>query len=289
MAIELPSLNAIRFFESAARHLSFTKAGEELFVTQGAVSRQIKLLEEQLDCRLFARKGPYLKLTANGEKFQSSVVDALAIIKQGTASLRRASAPTLTVSVLPSFASNWLVSRLGGLEKKHPWLSTRLAASYANTDFSVETDIDAGIRLGRGSWPGLHSEQLTKDRMFPVCSPKISGEIESVADLSNYIILTDALPYNEWIHWFEAAGLKDLSYESKLYDDTGLQLKGAIEGQGVALAREELVQDYLRSGVLVKLFDIDFISDIHYYFVCPEREINEKKIKVFREWLQTVK
>lgn len=289
MPKDLPSLNAIRFFDCAARHLSFTKAGDELNVTQGAVSKQIKLLEEQIDCQLFIRKGPYLKLTTHGEHFQATVSDSLRIIRQGLANLRRDSTSTLVVSVLPSFASYWLIPRTAKLEKQEPWLSLRLASSYTNIDFSVNTDIDVGIRMGAGKWAGLYSEQLTQDRMFPVCTPKLASKIKSLSDMKKYQLLSDMLPYDEWPNWFDVAGASYKDYKTKPYDDTGLQIGGAIEEQGVALCREDLVSDYLNAGVLVKLFDVAFVSKIHYYFICREHETEERKIKVFREWLQTVK
>jgi len=173
MSREIPSLNAIRFFEAAARHLSFTKTGEELFVTQSAVSKQIKQLEEQLSCQLFARSGPNLQLTSHGKIFQHTVARAMDSIKQGVGELRRNSIATLRLSVLPSFASNWLIPRIPGFEKLAPGLSLDLLPSYERVDFSVQTDIDAAIRLGRGDWPGLYKLQLTNDRMYPVCSPKL--------------------------------------------------------------------------------------------------------------------
>ncbi|MEX2130161.1 MAG: LysR family transcriptional regulator [Pseudohongiellaceae bacterium] len=182
MVRDIPSLNAIRFFECAARHLSFTRAGEELFVTQNAVSRQVKLLEEQLGAELFVRSGPNLKLTVHGKAFQKTVADALDIIRQGTGSLRRGNISTLTVSVLPSFASNWLIPRIPNLEAYDSTLSLMLESSYVNIDFNIRTDIDVAIRLGRGTWPGLYSRQITRDRMFPVCTPALAAEIRQPPD-----------------------------------------------------------------------------------------------------------
>lgn len=288
MKKSLPSLNAIRVFDSAARHLSFTKAGAELFVTQGAVSKQINLLEAQLDCRLFARKGPYLSLTQHGEQFLESVTAALDIINHGVDSLRRQSNTTLTVSVLPSFASNWLLPRLGQFETKHPNLSVRLASSYSNVDFAVKVDIDAGIRLGNGQWDSLFCQQLTQDRMFPVCTPALAKGIDKIADLRSHTVLIDSLPYDKWANWFEGAGQAYAVKNTKYYDDTGTQIRAAIEAQGICLVREELVQDHLESGILVRPFDIEYFSDLHYYFVCLETRKDESKIALFRAWLAEV-
>lgn len=281
----LPSLNAIRFFESAARHLSFTRAAEELFVTQGAVSKQIKLLEEQLGCQLFQRKGPQLVLTQQGEKLLDTVSSALDIIRVGVATLRRATDSTLTVTVLPSFASYWLLPRLAEFESTHPGIHVHLTSSYTNIDFSKDTDIDVGIRLGLGNWRGLFSQQITRDRMFPVCTPALAQKITSIADLQQQRILVDGHPYDEWDHWFKASGHPNLSNERRYYDDSGAQIRGALNGQGISLLREELIQDYLESGVLVRLFDVEYVSALHYWFVCPEIRLDEIKIASFRSWL----
>ncbi|NKB36546.1 MAG: transcriptional regulator GcvA [Gammaproteobacteria bacterium] len=285
MRRDIPSLNAIRFFESAARHLSFTRAGEEQFVTQGAVSKQIKSLEEQLGCQLFARNGPNLRLTRHGEKFNQTVSDALDIISQGVGNLRRDTNSTLTISVLPSFSSNWLVSRLPMFEELQPNLSIKLVSSYANIDFSVRTDIDATIRLGRGKWPGLYCSQITHDKMFPMCSPQLAKEIASISDLKNATLLMDVIPYDEWENWFDKANITFEYRDAKEFDDTNAQISAALLGQGICLVREELVQEHLETGELVKLFDIDFSSENHYFFVCPEDRIEDEHLKRFCEWL----
>lgn len=289
MARELPSLNAIRFFECAARHRSFTKAADELCVTQGAVSRQIKLLEQQLNCQLFSRKGPYLQLTTHGTQLQETITTSFDIIRHGIARLRQSTDSTLTISVLPSFVSRWLLPKLPEFELREPTLSVHLAASYIQIDFSVNTDIDAAIRLGSGNWPGLHALQLTNDRMFPVCSPKIAKKIKTINDLADYTIFFDKAPHDEWKNWFKASKHPYIVNTSKLFDDTGMQIKAAIDGQGISLVREELVNDLVGSGVLVRLFDIDFISSMHYYFVYPVQRVDESKIQRFHHWLLDVR
>ena len=288
MSKKLPSLNAIRFFESAARHLSFTRAGDELHVTQGAVSRQIKLLEEQLDCRLFARKGPQLRLTAHGEKLRETVAVALGILKQGVANLQRSAKQVLTVSVLPSFANYWLIPKLTEFERLHPSFSILLASSYSMIDFAVNTDIDVGIRLGQGNWPGLYCHQINNDTMFPACTPQLAQEISSIDDILEHTIILDTKPFDEWANWFKSL---DLPYEPrsvKEYDDTGTQIKAALEGQGISLVRAELVQDHLDSGLLVRLFDVEYRSSLHYYFVCPEQRMAESTIRIFHDWITGV-
>ena len=281
----LPSLNAIRFFECAARHLSFTRAGEELFVTQGAVSKQIKLLEKQLGVELFVRKGPYLSLTRPGEKLFATVATAVEIIESGVKSLQFPQDDPLTITLLPSFSVNWLMPRLARFETRHPDISLRLATSYANIDFNLKRDIDMGIRLGQGVWQGLHATQITRDRMFPVCKPALATTINSIADLANHTLLVDDEPFDEWERWFAALNLPYLAGKRKLFDDTSTQIRGSIEGQGISLAREELIYDYLESGILVRLFDIDYVSPLHYYAVCLESRRDDHSISQFRQWL----
>jgi len=282
---DLPSLNAIRFFESAARHLSFTRAGEELFVTQGAVSKQIKLLEEQLGLALFTRKGPYLQLTRQGEKLYEVVNVALDSIASGVRSIRSQGDPTLTVTILPSFASNWLIPRLGRFEECCPEISLRLASSFTNVDFARQQDIDIGIRLGNGHWPGLFSAQITHDRMFPVCRPDVATRITKISDLENETLLVDAHPYDEWERWFQFLDLPYLAAKRSVFDDTGTQIQGAVEGRGISLVRQELVSGYLESGILVRLFDVEYFSDYHYFLVYPESRSGESRISSFQKWI----
>lgn len=285
MVKELPSLNSIRFFESAARLSSFTKAGEELHVTQGAVSRQIKTLEEQLGCQLFLRSGPHLTLTSHGEQMQTSVTAALEILKRGINNLREQESSKLCISVLPSFANHWLVPRMGDFEDSHPQYSIRLSSSYHYVDLKKNNDIDLAIRIGAGDWPGCFVERLTDDLMFPVCAPDIAAKIRTIDDLRQQTILVDAAPFDEWTYWFEAQQHPYQVANKKFYDDVGTQISGAVEGQGVSLVREALVRKDIQDGRLVSLFDNGYHSSQHYYFVCAEERVAEEKIVAFKEWI----
>ncbi len=296
----LPSLSAIRFFEAAARNLSFTKAAEEMFVTQGAVSKQIKMLEEQLGCQLFSRKGPILELTQDGQELLATVSTALETIQEGVSRIRRKSDTTLTLSVLPSFASIWLMPKIMEFEDQHPHISVRQTTSFSVVDFSISTDIDAAIRLGRGDWDGLYTRQLTRDYMFPVCDPATALKITKIGDLENHTMLIDpharihtkgskeARELGEWKTWFESAGADMHIRDSRIIDETSTLIRAAVLGKGIALVREELVADYLATGVLVRLFDVDYHSNLHYYFVCPMERKGEEKISLFRHWLDRV-
>jgi len=278
MKRDLPSLNAVRMFEAAARTQSFTRAAAELHVTQGAVSRQIALLEEQLGSELFHRKGPKLRLSNAGLQYQSVVEEARETIRKGTALISQDQrSNTRTVSILPSFASYWLIPRMN--------ISLRLAASHHIIDFAKDRDIDVSIRNGKGNWPEVYSKQFTHDEMFPVCSPTLAQEIQCVEDLLHHHLISELLPYDEWHRWFKENNVKYEPRATRDYDDTGVQIQAAIDGLGVMLARSEFVKDCLHSGSLVRLFDTNIMSEFQYYFVCPLPRLSEPNIKAFHDWI----
>lgn len=287
MPRDLPSLNAIRVFESAARHLNFSRAADELSVTQSAVSRQIKVLEEQLGQPLFQRSGPRLSLTSAGERYQTKVSEALTVLRRGTAELRRGkTSPTLTVSVLPTFATKWLVPRLAEFERLNPQISLRLDASYRVIDFATELDVDVAIRLGRGGWPGVHATRLTALHVFPVCSPAVARYLRVPQDIQRQRVLNDDSHYDEWPRWFKAAGVDCELKESRNFNDDNMLLQAAIAGQGVTLARTIIAKDDLDAGRLVRPFDISVLSTFQYHFVCLPDRLAEPNIQAFQHWLQ---
>jgi LysR family glycine cleavage system transcriptional activator len=287
MARDLPSLNAIRVFDSAARHLNFSRAAEELSVTQSAVSRQIKLLEDQLNQPLFERAGPVLSLTGAGEVYQVRVAEAMTLLRRATAELHRASqSPALTISILPSFASKWLLPRVADFESRHPGVSLRLAASYKLVDFNTDTDIDVAIRLGRGSWPGVQATRLTAVHVFPVCNPAMARNLRQPADIKHQPVLTDDSNYDEWPRWLKAAGVDADLRDSRHFSDDIMLLQAAIAGLGITLARAIVAQDDLDAGRLVRPFETSILSDFQYYFVCPPERLAEPGIQALITWLQ---
>lgn len=291
MARDLPPLNALRMFEAAARHLNFTKAAEELFVTQGAVSRQIRLLEDNLQQALFVRDGPRVELTPAGERYRDAVREALGIIRRGTAELKRLSAaPTLTVSVLPSFATLWLVPRIVEFQSLYPDLELRVASSYEAVDFIQSPDVDVAIRLGKGDWPGVYAEHLFDTELLPVCSPRLldgRGPLRTAADILRFPLIFSTGPYDEWDRWFAAAGLEaPKPAPGTRYSDQQALQQAAIEGQGIALARSLLVESELRSGRLVRPIDIAAPSALSYWFVCPDGRQDIDDVRHFLEWLR---
>jgi LysR family glycine cleavage system transcriptional activator len=287
MSRALPSLNAIRVFEAAARHGSFSRAAHELSVTQSAVSRQIHHLEQQIGQLLFVRNGPRLALTESGREYSAVVQEGLGVIKRGTDRLfRLGSRPVLTISTLPSVISKWLVPRLHDFERQHPEISLHLSASYQVIDFAVSTDIDAGIRFGKGQWAGLVADLILDDVIFPVCNREVARRLKTPRDLLRQRLLGEQPNWDLWDAWFVAAGLEQPPPRpDRLSDDFNVQLQAAFFGHGIALARGMLVADDLREGRLVCPFPIFAPSPIQYYFVSlPERR-REPAVRAIRNWL----
>lgn len=286
MARDLPSLNAVRVFASAARLLSFTAAAEELSVTQGAVSRQIKLLEDQLGQPLFERAGPKLRLTSAGEYYLPVAGEALAILRRGTAQVRRSAArAVLTISVLPSFASNWLIPRLPDFEQRNPDVAVRLASDYLNIDFSTTVDIDVALRLGRGDWPDLYVRRFSHDQMFPVCTRSLARRLKTPRDLVKLRFLSAEAEFDEWPRWLKAAGVDLQPKQVREFTDSSILLRAATEGQGVTMARSGLVERELALGQLVRPFDQAVEAEAQFYFVCLPERLDEPDIRAFHDWI----
>jgi len=291
MPRDLPPLNALRAFESAAQHLNFTKASEELFVTQGAVSRQIKRLEQDLGRPLFHRDGPKIELTPSGATFRDAISEGLAVIRQGTARVRRqAATPTLTLSVLPSFATLWLVPRIVDFQQEHPDLELRLSCSYDLVDFHRAPEIDAAIRFGRGSWPGVYVERLFDSEVFPVCSPALlkgNSPFKSKTEILDYPLIYATEAMDDWERWFAAADIEFPKQQpTTRYGDHMALQQAAMEGQGITLARSLLVEPNLSSGRLIKPIDISIRSQFSYYFVCPPGVQDSEHVGTFFSWLK---
>jgi LysR family glycine cleavage system transcriptional activator len=287
MPRDLPSLNAVRVFEAAARQQSFSRAAEELCVTQSAVSRQIQKLEAELGQPLFTRNGPHLALTDSGRDYYAVVQQGLGVIQRGTERLfRRTSAPVLTLSTTPSIITSWLVPRLADFERRHPGISLHLSTSTEVVDFAIRTDVDAAIRFGRGQWPNLSLELLLDDVIFPVCRADVARRLKRPSDLLGERLLSESPSWDLWSEWFAAAGIKHAPTKPhRLSNDFNVQLQAASLGHGIALARGILAADTLREGRMVCPFPIAAPSPLQYYFVClPERR-NEPAIATLREWL----
>ncbi|MGN4068817.1 transcriptional regulator GcvA [Burkholderia gladioli] len=284
---KLPPLNALRAFEAAARHESFSRAADELFVTHGAISHQVRALEEELGVPLFVRHGKRLSLTESGERYARQVRAALTILLDATQDVRAADRGNrLVVSSLQSFAARWITPRVGSFIDRHPDIDLELQSTNSLTDFSRD-DVDIAIRFGNGHYPGLHVEKLFDEMFFPACAPGLNGGVlpREPADLARYPLLRsdDEL----WRPWFDAAGLETLSEPKRglLFQDSSQLVQAAIDGQGIALVRRSLAAAELDAGRIVRLFDIDGPSPWHGYFVCLPSRLAAPRVQAFRTWL----
>jgi LysR family transcriptional regulator, glycine cleavage system transcriptional activator len=287
MRPRLPPLNALKAFEAAARHESFTRAAEELCVTQGAVSHQVKALEAELAIKLFNRERQRLIITEAGRDYLTVVRDALDRIAVGTERLlQRQSAGVLTVSTSPDFAAKWLVHRLGHFAEAHSSIDLRVSAAMHHVDFARE-DVDMAVRHGDGNWPGLDAVQLSTEQLFAICSPKLlSGRrLGKPADLLKFpLIHLDSRA--DWTRWLRAAGISDDDVKhGPVLNRASMVIDAAINGQGIALARTTLAAWDLINGRLVRPFAEALRLSKTYWIICPRATSNLPKIVTFRDWL----
>ena len=288
MLRRLPALNALKSFEAAARHESFTRAAEELCVTQGAVSHQVKALEAELGIKLFNRERQRLVITEAGREYLVVVRDALDRIAVGTERIvQRQSAGALTISTSPDFAAKWLVHRLGRFSETHPDIDLRVSATMHHVDF-VREDVDVAVRHGDGDWEGLHVQRLCVEQLFAVCSPKLAAGRQRLAKPSDVLkfplLHLDAR--KDWLRWLEAAGVAgaDLS-RGPVMNRASMLIDAAVDGQGIALARTALAAWDLINGRLVRPFGLALGLSKTYWIVCPKATAALPKITTFRNWL----
>lgn len=289
MAGRLPPLNALRSFEAAARHMSFTKAAEELFVTQAAVSHQIKTLEEWLGLKLFRRLNRRLLLTDEGQAYMGPIRDALSSIVAATDSLKQSeSEGLLTVSVMTSFAATWLLPRIPEFGKQYPEIDIRVDVRDGLTDFGRD-GVDVALRYGSGNYPDQSCDWFLAEEAFPVCSPRLTegGDhpLREPEDLQHHVLIHD-FTEDLWDRWLELAGVPGLkTRHGPSVNLLNLAIDSAIAGEGVALGRRAIVAGALADGRLVQPFDTVMPSENAYYFVCPKESADRPKIVAFRNWI----
>lgn len=281
----LPPLGALRAFEAAARHLSFTRAAGELCVTQAAISHQVRQLEEWLGEPMFTRRGHALTLTRKGALYLAELSQAFDHIAVATGRVREAATGPLRITVLPSFASRWLLPRLPAFRARHPDVDLRVTSSLETWDGGE--GFDAGIRSGLGRWPGLKADLVARESLSPVCSPALAKGppmLAEPADLASVSLLHDQ-PRAAWSQWCRHANVTlDLS-QGPVFNDSALVLQAAADGQGVALGRLTLAGDDLRKGRLVRLFDLVLPNDYSYWIVYPRLATQRPDLAAFRGWL----
>ncbi len=288
MLRRLPALNALKAFEAAARHESFTRAAEELCVTQGAVSHQVKALEAELGIKLFNRERQRLIITEAGRDYLAVLRDAFDRIAVGTERLvQRQTSGVLTVSTSPDFAAKWLVNRLGRFAEAHPGIDLRISATLHHIDFARE-DVDLAVRHGDGSWGGLDVARLSTEQLFAVCSPKLlrgRQRISKPADVLKFPLL-HLDDRKDWARWLEAAGVANAELaHGPVLNRASMIIDAAVDGQGIALARTTLAAWDLINGRLVRPLAETLRLSKTYWIVCPKATAALPKIKIFREWL----
>jgi len=288
MRRRLPSLNALKAFEATARQESFTKAAHELCVTQGAVSQQVKGLEDELGVRLFRRERQRLVITDAGRTYLEVVRDAFDRLAMGTERLlQRQKSGALTITTSPNFAAKWLVHRLGRFSDTHPGIDLRVSASIQHVDFARE-DIDLALRHGDGQWPGMHVTRLCTEELFPVCSPRLlsgRGALRSPRDIKHHTLLhTNST--NDWTSWLGKAGVDGIDFKRGIvFNQASMAIDAAVDGQGIALARTALASWDLISGRLVRPFVQALEAPYAFWIVCPKSAADLPKISTFRDWL----
>ncbi|MDX6751917.1 transcriptional regulator GcvA [Geminicoccaceae bacterium 1502E] len=290
----LPPLNALRAFVVAGRHLSFSRAAEELNVTPAAVSQQVRQLEDHLGCALFRRATRQLLLTDEGQACLPGLAEGFEKLAEALAAIENLDeGGQLTLSVAPSFAGKWLLPRIDAFAIAHPEIDVRISAAMQVVDFDAE-DVDCAIRYGGGDYPGLEVDKLLSESVVPVCSPALleGGEpLETPVDLRRFTLLHDdgaerdaSCP--DWAMWLKAAGVEGVdATRGPRFDQSSLVLEAAVLGRGVALAKERLAEADLRAGKLVRLFDLRQPLAFAYYFVCPPRKRGLRRVQAMRAWL----
>jgi LysR family glycine cleavage system transcriptional activator len=286
---QLPPLNALRAFEAAARALSFKRAAEELHVTQAAVSHQVRALEAQLGLELFVRKHRALELTQAGARYLPALSEAFDRLDGATLALRaRPRTSRLVLSVVPSFAANWLVPRLGGFRARHPGIDLVVLSSSELVDFARDP-VDVGIRFGPGRWPRVRADLLFGEEYLVVVSPKLARgkrALRKPEDLRRHALLHDE-SHDAWRAWLASAGVTGVDPErGVVFSDSSQLVAAAAAGQGVALARKLLAAPYLRSRALIQPFEGSVPAEFAYYVACAESRADEPAIRAFREWVR---
>lgn len=291
----LPPLSALRAFEAAGRRLSFTAAAEDLFVTQAAVSHQIRALEEFLGVALFVRHNRRLTLTDAGQRYFEEIETAFDAVRRATRRVAEsASQQVVRISTLSSFTTKWLIPRLHRFQMRHPGINPLISTTQRLVDLHRE-GIDVAIRIGGGDYKRLVSTKLMGDAVFPVCAPRLRdgpNPLGEPSDLEAHVLIHDssivsAADGPDWAAWLKAAGLDPSWADSgPAYSYTGLAIQAAIAGQGVALGRRVLVADDLAHGHIVCPFGPELPTRESWYFVTTPEAGERPAVSALLAWLQ---
>lgn len=288
MSAPLPPLNPLRVFDVAARHANFTRAAEEMNVTQAAVSRQISLLEHFLGARLFQRERAGVQLTPAGARFHQEIAPAFALIASAAARLMAGEkAEPLKLRVYTTFAAKWLIPRLPSFRTAYPHIQIKISNAVAPVDFEHE-QLDLAIQFGNGRWAGTESEVLFGDTLQPVCSPVLArkAKLRGLDDLKRIQLLHSHYRRSDWPDWLAAVGRPDLMQSGMTFPSSVLTYEAAAKGVGVAMGQLVLLDDDLSTGALVSLFDRPVSRDFAHYAVWPKGRRQPRKVRDFLLWLR---
>jgi LysR family glycine cleavage system transcriptional activator len=287
LAIGLPPLSAVRAFEAAARHGSFTRAAAELGMTQAAVSYQIKLLEERLGLPLFQRQARRVVLTETGERLASSVMESFEGLRAAFAAVTETAEGVLSIQALPTIASNWLVPRLGLFQCANPELAVRMV-TQAGSHEPQPDDCDIAIRRGSGQWPGLEAHWLMKSEFTPLCGPNLFRDLGRPPLPSDLLRVNRIGKAEAWDRWFAAAGVDSGATPAEARYDLSVQqleVTAALASNGAAMCSPVFFRRELCEGLLIQPFELMLDGGYDYWLTYPARRRAARKIILFRDWL----
>jgi DNA-binding transcriptional LysR family regulator len=289
---KIPSMNALLAFDAAARHQSFTRAANDLSLTEGAISRQIGNLESILGIRLFERVKKRVALTEAGRVYAGQVRQTLELIERDALDImaHEGKGGIIELAVLPTFASQWLLPRLGAFAVQQPEITIHMSARTGVFLFPG-TPFDAAIHYGEPTWPGTEAYYLFNEESVPVCRPGLIDDADSkgvdAQTLTRYPLLHALTRPTDWQHWFAAAGVTAINtMKGSRFELHSLLISAACAGLGIALLPRFLIAEQLAAGTLTIPLDRPLRSNKAYYLVCPENKQSARPLTLFREWLQ---
>ena len=283
----IPSTSCLLAFETAARHLSFTKAAHELHMTQGAISRQVAMLEEYLGSRLFERINRRLVLTEAGREYALQVSAILQQIEMATfqAMTHNSTAGILKLAILPTFGIKWLIPRLPKFAAAHPDVLLNLSTEIVPFDFS-QRQVDAAIHFGEPDWPGAVMVRLMGEEVVPVCGQALRKQIGSVADLTRMTLLQHTTRPQAWRDWFDHVGVDcPNALSGPRFEQLSMVIQAAVAGLGVALMPKFLVETEICQQQLLVPFPFAVKSPQSYYLAYPEKNAGKPAVIKFRDWI----
>lgn len=282
MPKHLPPLLALRAFEAVARHLSFSKAAQELCVSQSAVSHQVHKLEQHLGQPLFVRRTRAIDLTTAGASYYQQIQPALEQIAEATRTLLAAEpSQVLRIGLLASFATLWLAPRLADFSRRHPQIQLELQPAINLADVAG-AEVDLAIRYGKGHWPNVQATRFLAEQLSPVCSP----EFKAGALANGTLLMARSHRPFEWDDWSRQNAVDLTPHPSVMLHDYNIVVEAAVAGQGIAMGRRQLIRRHLAQGSLVDAFDLPALhnAQIGYWLVTAEGPANPA-VQCFAQWL----